>query len=140
MNEKVDLSPVDGVEVTVVMDNAIDILAAPTETALRPPWQWDWSDVEQLRAECAHVAETEVDPLASERVDGMGGIADQHQALDVCVVPVDLGGHLCQPPIDLLNRDQWTKTKTHQDAPGSLGSIGLLESLIVQVGSKPTDR
>jgi 7,8-dihydropterin-6-yl-methyl-4-(beta-D-ribofuranosyl)aminobenzene 5'-phosphate synthase len=51
MSEKVDLTPVDGVDVTVVMDNAIDILAAPTETVLRPPWQWDWSDVEQLRAE-----------------------------------------------------------------------------------------
>jgi 7,8-dihydropterin-6-yl-methyl-4-(beta-D-ribofuranosyl)aminobenzene 5'-phosphate synthase len=51
VSEKVDLSPVDGVEVTVVMDNAIDILAAPTDTALRPPWQWDWSDVQQLRAE-----------------------------------------------------------------------------------------
>jgi 7,8-dihydropterin-6-yl-methyl-4-(beta-D-ribofuranosyl)aminobenzene 5'-phosphate synthase len=51
MSENVDLTPVDAVEVTVVMDNAIDILAAPTETALRPPWRWDWSDVEQLRAE-----------------------------------------------------------------------------------------
>ncbi len=51
MSEMVDLTPVDAVEVTVVMDNAIDILAAPTETALRPSPQWDWSDVEQLRAE-----------------------------------------------------------------------------------------
>jgi hypothetical protein len=30
MSENVDLTPVDAVEVTVVMDNAIDILAAPT--------------------------------------------------------------------------------------------------------------
>ena len=51
VREKVDLIPVDGVDVTVVMDNAIDILAAPSETALRPSWRWDWSDVEQLRAE-----------------------------------------------------------------------------------------
>lgn len=51
MGERVDLAPVDGVEVTVVMDNAIDILAAPTESSHRPAWQWDWSDVEQLRAE-----------------------------------------------------------------------------------------
>ncbi len=41
MSERVDLTPVDGVEVTVVMDNAIDILAAPTESALRPSWRWD---------------------------------------------------------------------------------------------------
>lgn len=51
MAEQVELAPVDGVDVTIVMDNAIDILAAPTDTARRPPWQWDWSDVEQLRAE-----------------------------------------------------------------------------------------
>lgn len=51
MSEHVNLTPVDGVEVTVVMDNAIDILAAPTETARRPPWRWDWSEGDQLRAE-----------------------------------------------------------------------------------------
>ena len=50
-SEKVDLTPVDAVEVTVVMDNAIDRLAAPTESASRPSWQWDWSDRDQLRAE-----------------------------------------------------------------------------------------
>jgi hypothetical protein len=51
MSEKVELTPVAGVDVTVVMDNAIDILASPTESAFRPAWQWDWSDLEQLRAE-----------------------------------------------------------------------------------------
>ena len=50
-SESVDLTPVDGVEVTVVMDNSIDILAAPTDTTFRPKWEWDWSDREQLRAE-----------------------------------------------------------------------------------------
>ena len=51
MSERVHLAPVDGVEVTVVMDNSIDILAAPSETALRPIWRWDWSEGDQLRAE-----------------------------------------------------------------------------------------
>lgn len=51
MSEKVDLIPVDGVEVTVVTDNAIDILAAPTETSFRPEWKWEWSKGDQLRAE-----------------------------------------------------------------------------------------
>lgn len=51
MSEKVDLQPVDRVDVTIVTDNAIDILAAPTEMAERPPWRWDWSEREQLRAE-----------------------------------------------------------------------------------------
>jgi 7,8-dihydropterin-6-yl-methyl-4-(beta-D-ribofuranosyl)aminobenzene 5'-phosphate synthase len=49
--ETVALVPVDGVEVTVVMDNSIDILAASTEAAVRPPWRWDWSEGDQLRAE-----------------------------------------------------------------------------------------
>lgn len=51
MAESVDLTPVDGVEVTVVTDNAIDILAAPSETVVRPEWRWDWSEGDQLRAE-----------------------------------------------------------------------------------------
>jgi len=50
MSEKVELIPVDGVEVTVVMDNAIDILAASSETAFRPAWQWDWSDAKSGRS------------------------------------------------------------------------------------------
>jgi 7,8-dihydropterin-6-yl-methyl-4-(beta-D-ribofuranosyl)aminobenzene 5'-phosphate synthase len=49
--ETVALAPVDGVEVTVVMDNSIDILAASTKDAERPPWRWDSLDGEQLKAE-----------------------------------------------------------------------------------------
>ena len=49
--ENVDLSPVDRVDVTIVIDNAIDILAAPFDTAARPEWRWDWSEGDQLRAE-----------------------------------------------------------------------------------------
>lgn len=51
MAESVDLVPVDAVEVTVAMDNSIDILAAPSDLSGRPPWRWDWSDGAQLRAE-----------------------------------------------------------------------------------------
>ena len=51
MSDMVELQPVDGVEVTVVTDNSIDILAASSGVAQRPPWQWDWSEVDQLRAE-----------------------------------------------------------------------------------------
>ena len=51
MSERVDLTPVDRVEVTIVMDNGIDILAAPTDQVSRPPWRWDWSEGDQLRAE-----------------------------------------------------------------------------------------
>lgn len=45
------LREVDALEVTVFMDNSIDILAAGTEVAGRPPWRLDWSVGEQLRAE-----------------------------------------------------------------------------------------
>ena len=45
------LEPVDAVDVTIVVDNAIDILAANTEVAQRPPLAWDWSERDQLRAE-----------------------------------------------------------------------------------------
>ncbi len=51
MMERVELRPVDGVEVTVVMDNSIDILAASSEVAQRPALQRNWSEVDQLRAE-----------------------------------------------------------------------------------------
>jgi 7,8-dihydropterin-6-yl-methyl-4-(beta-D-ribofuranosyl)aminobenzene 5'-phosphate synthase len=51
MSEAVSLVPVDEVEVTIVTDNSIDILAAPTEIASRPGWRWDWNEVDQLRAE-----------------------------------------------------------------------------------------
>jgi 7,8-dihydropterin-6-yl-methyl-4-(beta-D-ribofuranosyl)aminobenzene 5'-phosphate synthase len=51
VSERVQLTAVDRVEVTVVMDNSINILAAPTEVSHRPPRQWDWTDAPQLQAE-----------------------------------------------------------------------------------------
>ena len=51
MTEQVALLPVDGVEVTIVMDNSIDVLAASSDVAIRPAWHYDWSDRDQLRAE-----------------------------------------------------------------------------------------
>jgi 7,8-dihydropterin-6-yl-methyl-4-(beta-D-ribofuranosyl)aminobenzene 5'-phosphate synthase len=47
----IHLEPVDAVEVTIIVDNAIDILAASTDLARRAPLAWDWSEHEQLRAE-----------------------------------------------------------------------------------------
>jgi len=48
---RVTLHPIDAADVTIVVDNAIDILVPDTELARRPPWHWDWSDRQQLRAE-----------------------------------------------------------------------------------------
>ena len=41
----------DRVEVTVVVDNSIDILAASSDMVVRPDWRWEWSEGDQLRAE-----------------------------------------------------------------------------------------
>jgi 7,8-dihydropterin-6-yl-methyl-4-(beta-D-ribofuranosyl)aminobenzene 5'-phosphate synthase len=52
MSERVTLQPVDAADVTIVVDNAIDILVPSTELAQRPPWSWDYfSERDQLRAE-----------------------------------------------------------------------------------------
>ena len=47
----VELEPVDAVEVTLVVDNYVDILAAGVEGVRRFPMAYDFSDGEQLMAE-----------------------------------------------------------------------------------------
>ena len=52
MTQQVRLAPVDAADVTIVVDNAIDVLAASNEVAHRAPLAYDaWSAPEQLRAE-----------------------------------------------------------------------------------------
>jgi 7,8-dihydropterin-6-yl-methyl-4-(beta-D-ribofuranosyl)aminobenzene 5'-phosphate synthase len=51
MSEQVTLRPVDAADVTILIDNAIDILVPSTEVAQRPPLAWDWSERDPLRAE-----------------------------------------------------------------------------------------
>jgi len=47
----VSLVPVDAVDVTVLVDNSIDILAAPSEVEQRAGFVWEWSTRDQLRSE-----------------------------------------------------------------------------------------
>jgi 7,8-dihydropterin-6-yl-methyl-4-(beta-D-ribofuranosyl)aminobenzene 5'-phosphate synthase len=47
----VHLHPVDSVDVTIVVDNTIDILLASKGAVVRPPLAWNWSEREQLVAE-----------------------------------------------------------------------------------------
>ena len=47
----VELAPVDAVEVTLVVDNFVDILAAGAEGVRRFPLAYDFFDGEQLMAE-----------------------------------------------------------------------------------------
>src|SRR6266702_1963966 len=51
MSEQVTLQPIDAADVTILVDNSIDILLPSTQTALRPPLAWNWSEREQLIAE-----------------------------------------------------------------------------------------
>jgi len=46
-----NLHPVDSLDVTIVVDNAIDILLPSDEITKRPPLTWDWSEKQQLIAE-----------------------------------------------------------------------------------------
>jgi 7,8-dihydropterin-6-yl-methyl-4-(beta-D-ribofuranosyl)aminobenzene 5'-phosphate synthase len=45
------LTPVDALDVTVLVDNSIDILAAPSAVERRPAFIWEWSARDQLRSE-----------------------------------------------------------------------------------------
>ena len=56
MSERVALQPVDAADVTIVIDNSIDLLAASTEQARRPPFVWDAFELEQLSAEHGYSA------------------------------------------------------------------------------------
>ena len=51
MSERVALHPVDAVDVTILVDNFVDILLPSSEKAQRAPLVWDWSERDQLIAE-----------------------------------------------------------------------------------------
>ncbi len=51
MGQTVVLRPVDAVDVTIVVDNSVDILLPSTERVRRASLVWDWSEGDQLIAE-----------------------------------------------------------------------------------------
>src|SRR5258708_2113685 len=51
MSEHVTLLPVDSADVTIVVDNSLDILMPSDEVAHRAPLHYNWSEREQLIAE-----------------------------------------------------------------------------------------
>jgi 7,8-dihydropterin-6-yl-methyl-4-(beta-D-ribofuranosyl)aminobenzene 5'-phosphate synthase len=51
MSERVELEPVDAADVTIVIDNSVDILLPSDQVAQRAPLLHDWSEREQLIAE-----------------------------------------------------------------------------------------
>src|SRR6266516_5941166 len=51
MSERANLLPVDAADVTILVDNALDILLPSDEVARRAPLHYDWSEREQLIAE-----------------------------------------------------------------------------------------
>jgi 7,8-dihydropterin-6-yl-methyl-4-(beta-D-ribofuranosyl)aminobenzene 5'-phosphate synthase len=59
MSDRVTLAPVAAADVTILVDNYLDLLLATTETAQRPPMVWDLWDASvrgQLRAEHGYSA------------------------------------------------------------------------------------
>jgi 7,8-dihydropterin-6-yl-methyl-4-(beta-D-ribofuranosyl)aminobenzene 5'-phosphate synthase len=56
MSDPVTLIPVDAVDVTILVDNFIDILLPSTDVARRVPFVWNWSEREQLIAEHGYSA------------------------------------------------------------------------------------
>ena len=50
-SQQVTLLPVDVADVTILIDNSLDILLPSDEVAQRAPMYYDWSDREQLIAE-----------------------------------------------------------------------------------------
>ena len=51
MSDRVTLLPIDIANVTILVDNFIDLFLPATETVRRAPLVWDWSEREQLIAE-----------------------------------------------------------------------------------------
>src|SRR6266571_3219557 len=51
MSDRVTLLPIDIADVTILVDNFVDILLPGTEMVRRAPLVWDWSEREQLIAE-----------------------------------------------------------------------------------------
>jgi 7,8-dihydropterin-6-yl-methyl-4-(beta-D-ribofuranosyl)aminobenzene 5'-phosphate synthase len=51
MSTAVTLTPVDAADVTILVDNYVDVLLPGTDVAQRAPLAWDWTEREQLRAE-----------------------------------------------------------------------------------------
>jgi hypothetical protein len=45
MTDRVVLLPVDALDVTILVDNFVEILLPSTDVARRPPLVWEWSDV-----------------------------------------------------------------------------------------------
>ena len=51
MSDRTTLLPVEAADVTILVDNFVDILLPGTETVQRAPLAWNWSEREQLIAE-----------------------------------------------------------------------------------------
>jgi 7,8-dihydropterin-6-yl-methyl-4-(beta-D-ribofuranosyl)aminobenzene 5'-phosphate synthase len=64
VSDLVTLAPVSQVDVTILVDNSIDMLLPSAGVARRPPLAWDWSEREQL------IAEHGYSTLLSVRRDG----------------------------------------------------------------------
>ena len=114
------LKPVDSIDVTIVVDNAIDILLPSDERTKRPPLTWDWSEKQQL------VAEHGYSVLLTIRRNGEARsvLYDAGLSQDAATHNLDVLG------IDLKNVEAMVMSHGHADHHGGL------EGMLRRIGRK----
>jgi 7,8-dihydropterin-6-yl-methyl-4-(beta-D-ribofuranosyl)aminobenzene 5'-phosphate synthase len=89
----VDLRPVDAVEVTVIVDNSLDLLMPSQAGVRRFPLAYDWSDRENLVAEHGFSALVTVETGGERRsVLYDGGLTPSALGHNLDVMEIDVGG------------------------------------------------
>jgi 7,8-dihydropterin-6-yl-methyl-4-(beta-D-ribofuranosyl)aminobenzene 5'-phosphate synthase len=120
MDGRVSLRPVDSVDITLLVDNAVDALLPSTEQAKRPPLSRDWVKSPQLRAE--HGFST----LVTLRRDG----AETNLLYDAGLSPDTLSHNLDVLGISLDDLQAIVLSHGHGDHHGGL------EGLLRKVGRR----
>ncbi len=114
------LQSVDSLEVTIVVDNAIDILLPSDERTKRPPLTWDWSEKQQLIAEHGYSVLLTVHRTGEDR----SILYDAGLSQETATHNLDVLG------IDLKNVEAMVLSHGHADHHGGL------EGMLRRIGRK----
>jgi 7,8-dihydropterin-6-yl-methyl-4-(beta-D-ribofuranosyl)aminobenzene 5'-phosphate synthase len=120
MVERVTLRPVDTAEVTIVVDNSVDILMPSTEGVQRPPLVWDLFEREPLRAEHGYAL------LLTIAVDGRR---------ETLLYDAGLGRETAIHNLDVLGLDP-KEIRTVVLSHGHADHHGGLEGLVRRIGRR----
>jgi 7,8-dihydropterin-6-yl-methyl-4-(beta-D-ribofuranosyl)aminobenzene 5'-phosphate synthase len=107
------LQPVDSLDVTIVVDNAIDILLPSDERTKRPLLTWDWSEKQQLIAEHGYSV------LITVHRNG----EDRSILYDAGLSPEAATHNLDVLGIDLKNVEAMVMSHGHADHHGGLEGV-----------------